>query len=460
MPIEYGNFPDDVGKIIINKCASAGCHNAASYQNAGGLLLDSWQHMFDGSANGAVVVPFSPDYSSLLYFINTDSTLGIVARPTMPYDQPPLSRDEFLTIKNWVQKGAPDKNGNIPFASFPATRQKLYAVHQACDMIAVIDATKNVVMRYIPIGEKAYPESPTHIVISPNDGRYAFVSFWYNQKIYKIDTYSDSVVATIDLGDSFWSLLHISQDGQKILVSNGDNHNMLSVNTTTLEVQTLTNNDFAQPRGIASNAGFDTFFVTGQFGNTVYKFSNGYNKKISIDKEPLTTTSSDNTPDPYDIIMSPDYTKYFLACEKSNEVRIMDAHADTIIKVIPVGIQPQGLAISKKQPYLFVTCMEDNILLSGFKGSVYVINYNTLEVVKKIEDKFYQPHAITINDKSDIVYIFSRNQNYNGPAPHHKGPCSGRNGYYSIYDINTLAPANNKRYEVLVDPFISDIRFK
>ncbi|NDC40448.1 MAG: hypothetical protein EBZ77_02700, partial [Chitinophagia bacterium] len=71
-----GNFPAAVSSIFTNKCATAGCHNAASYTNAANLRLDTWEHLFEGSNNGAVVVPYSIDNSPLLYYINTDSSRG------------------------------------------------------------------------------------------------------------------------------------------------------------------------------------------------------------------------------------------------------------------------------------------------------------------------------------------------------------------------------------------------
>ncbi|MBL7682903.1 MAG: hypothetical protein JNK00_06045 [Flavipsychrobacter sp.] len=455
---EYGNFPVEVGKIIVNKCATAGCHNAASYINSGGLLLDSWDHLFNGGNSGAVVVPYSIDYSSLLYFINPDSSLGITAEPRMPLNNTPLTEEEYITIRDWIASGAPDDKGSIPFADKADTRQKIYAIHQGCDEIAVIDVERNVVMRYVQIGIKPYPESATYIRID-KEGRYAYVSMWYDQRIYKIDTRTDKVIGFIDMGDLFWNVLQFSKDGQKIVVTNGDNFDLMQINTVTSQTQKLTNNDFINPHGVASNASFDTFYVASMFGNTVYKFAQGYNKKISIDKLPLTTITG-ATPDPYDIIMSPDYSKYFISCAKSGEIRILDAKTDSIKKIIPVGAEPQAMVLSKNEPYLFVCCMEDNTVGAGFRGSVYVINYNTLEVVKKIQGKFFQPHSITVDEKNKIFYIFSRNQNYDGPAPHHQGPCSGRNGFYSIYNLNTLEPVNNKRYEVLVDPYMCDSRFK
>jgi DNA-binding beta-propeller fold protein YncE len=455
-PTSSGNFPNEVGNIFINRCATAGCHNALSYSNAAGLLLDSWEHLFDGSINGAVVVPYSSDYSSLMYFINTDSTLGPVAVPTMPLNHAPLTKDEYLAMKKWIDDGAPDKNGNIAFSTEPTTRQKIYAIHQGCDMLAVIDAEKRVVMRYIPIGSKPYPESAIYTRISP-DGKYAYVCFWYGNQVYKIDTHTDKVAGIFSLSNSFWSTMAISADGQKLALTNGDDFGLSVVNTATAEVQHFSNTGFVNPHGITANASFDTFYITSMFGNTIYKFSNGNTTPISIDGNALTTNSG-STPDPYEIIMSPDYSKYFVACDKSNEVRVFKRNNDGLAKVIPVGLQPRGMSVAKTMPYLFVSCMEDPGA-GIFKGSVYVINYNTLELVKIIKGDFYQPHTIAVNELDNSLYIFNRNQNYDGPAPHHQGPCSGRNGYYQVYDLNTLTPKSSRRYEVLVDPFVSAIRF-
>lgn len=457
-PQSIDHFPAAVGRIVTGTCATAGCHNVASYTAAGGLLLDTWEHLFDGGNAGAVVVPYSVDYSSLLYFINVDSTLGPVAEPTMPLNHPPLSKEEYLLIRDWIANGAPDKDGNIAFSSNAPHRQKIYEIHQGCDMVAVIDAEKHVVMRYVPIGKKPYPESATYIRNS-SDGNFAYVCCWYSDDVYKIDTHTDRVVATFNVGNSFWSAMDISDDGKKLVLTNGDSYDLVLINTETGEVQTHTNTGFINPHGITSNAAFNTFYVTSLEGNTIYKFSNGNTEAISIDGKPRTTTTG-LTPDPYEIIMSPDYSKYYVACQNSHELRVFDASNDKLIKVIPVGTQPQGMTFASTKPYLFLSCMEDAGSNSKFKGTVYVINYNTFEIVKRISGKSYQPHTVAINTDDNSFYIFSRNQNYDGPAPHHQGPCSGRNGYYEVYDLSTLEPKVDKRFEVLVDPFVSDVRFK
>ena len=93
-------------------------------------------------------------------------------------------------------------------------------------------------------------------------------------------------------------------------------------------------------------------------------------------------------------------------------------------------------------------------------GSVYVVNYETYSVEQRIADRFFQPHGIALNEKDGILFVFSRNDDKNGPPPHHSGPCSGRNGFYQMYNIATLQRYNNRRYEVSVDPYNAAARFR
>ena len=46
-----------IGRIMIEKCATSGCHNDVSKVAAGGLSLSSWDKLFEGSRAGSSVVP-------------------------------------------------------------------------------------------------------------------------------------------------------------------------------------------------------------------------------------------------------------------------------------------------------------------------------------------------------------------------------------------------------------------
>lgn len=466
-------YPLEIANIFINKCATAGCHNEASFSGAGGLRMDDWQYLFNGGSNGAVVVPYSPENSSMLYFLNPapNEYDFISVQPTMPYNQSPLSKEEYELIKKWITDGAPDKNGNIPFASNPDTRQKAYMTQQGCDLLTVIDAEKNVVMRYVKVGNQPNIESP-HYVQVDKQGKYAYICFTGGTIIQKVDTRTDKVVAEISLKNpnnpsydaTSYNIVQVSDAGDKLIASQLTGAgNITLINATNMSL--LGNiHTLANPHGIAPNKTFDTFYVTGQYGNSVFKITaTGFKDTVSIDGKPPVTVGDSGPyyPNPHEIIMAPDYSKYFLSCEKTNDVRVMDRLGDTLLKIIPVGVKPQELAISNVQPYLFVTCMDDISKVSAlYKGSVYVINYNTLQIVKRIDGTFYKPHGITVDDRNGTFYLASLNDEPNGPDPHHISNCNGRNGYYQVYNINTLAPVNGRRYEVPPSPYSLNMRFK
>lgn len=470
-----GNYPPEVAKIIVNKCATAGCHNAASYEGAGGLRLDTWDHLFDGGNNGAVVVAYDTTYSSLLYFINTDSSAGLVAQPTMPQTGNPLSKDEYNTIRHWIAIGAPDKNGNIPFASNSGTRQKIYVTMQACDMIGVIDAEKRVMMRYIHVGTLPSPEI-AHCIRTSADGQYAYVSFTGGNTFQKIETATDKVVDNITLPTNprpgTWNVFNISPDGTKALISDwSPDGRLVLVDLITKKIKQYgPGANFNYPHGIASNPTFDTFYIVEQYGNAMCVMDiDGFKDLKSLDSNtPVALPDSGaGQLNPHEIVMAPDYSRYFVTCQKSGDLRVMRRSDNKLLKVIPLGSVPQEIAISKKFNYIFVSCMEDQPHVSGsvtFRGTVYVIKFDTVndqyDVVKVITGNFSSIHGLTVDDKSNTLFFASRNVNTDGPAPHHTSNCGGKNGYYNAYDITTFLPAPDRRYEVLPDPYSMDVRFK
>ena len=477
-----GNYPPEVANIIMNKCAISGCHNQASYQNANGLLLDTWDHLLDGGVNGAEIIAYSPQYSPLVYTINTDTTGGKIAvKPSMPLSTPgrtfaPLTTAEYNIIYNWIAAGAPDKNGNIPFASDADTRQKIYLTLSGNDIMAVIDGQRKVVMRYIPMGADSSFIEYAHEVEFSEDGKYAYVVFYSGNYIQKIDVTIDKVIGQVDMskiippGGSGWSVICMSPTDTQLAATNYSNNGGFGiVNTNTM--QTKTSNyyggsfTFVYPHGIACTPSFDTFFVTAEYGNTIYKYSmrpTTYYGTIPIKGTSAYTSNTldSSSPNPHQIEMAPDNSKYFVTCQGTNEVRVMDAHSNHLLAVIPVGVLPQEMTLSASKNYLLVTCQEDNANpLPGRKGSVYVIDYNTYAVVKILYGDFYQPHDLCVDEKDGYIFIASTNLNPNGPAPHHPIQGGGRAGWYTVYSLSTLEPVDNKRYEVLIDPYAMNARF-
>src|SRR5690606_40461065 len=100
-----------------------------------------------------------------------------------------------------------------------------------------------------------------------------------------------------------FTILHLSADGTQLLTSPLSGQGALVlINTQPMQVEASVAR-LDNPHGIAANPTFDTFYVTGQYGNTVYKVVRGASvKKLSIDGKPSVTKTAANTPDPHEIM--------------------------------------------------------------------------------------------------------------------------------------------------------------
>jgi YVTN family beta-propeller protein len=452
---DNSGYPDNVAAIIVTKCATAGCHNTTSKDGAAGLDMSTWENLMKGGKAGAAVIAYYHAQSTVFLFTNTDTLLGGVVHPTMPYNGTPLSREEVITLRDWIDAGAPDKNGFVKFSDNPQ-RHKIYVTNQGCDLVAVFDAESKLIMRYIPVGGDIGPETP-HMVRVSDDGSFWCTSFITGAYLQKFSTVDDHLLGQVDITTGSWNTFALTHDGTKAFAIdfNGRLRCVDLTNFTVLGGE----DDLQSPHGSALSADEKYLYVTGQLGNFIYKInvqdpSAPDPNQISLNGNPVTTS---HVLDVHDIIFSPDKSKYFLSCQYSNEVRVMNAANDSLLAVIPVGVFPQEFAISTTHPYLFVTCTEDISTFSPNRGSVYVIDYNTLSVVKSVNTG-WQPHGVAVDEGNGLVYVANRNATTGGPAPHHTSQCAGRNGYLTLIDLNTLELGPGFKTELSVDPYSAAYR--
>jgi hypothetical protein len=226
------------------------------------------------------------------------------------------------------------------------------------------------------------------------------------------------------------------------------------------------------PHGVAASANFDTMYISAQYGNTIYKIAtNNTNvdlaQRISLDGNLPTQLvgSGAGTPDPHEVVMVPDGSKYVVTCQNTNQVKIVDAHTNVVLKTFTtadgVGIYPQEVAFSRTNKYAYISC-QDNNGTGIFKGSVFIFNYETLTAtgsISALDGQFNRPHGLTVDDRTNTLYVASVNSD--GPAPHHVAACAGQNGYYRIFSsMPPFAEINSRKYEVSVAPYSVDVRFK
>ncbi|MBL0072542.1 MAG: hypothetical protein IPP34_12370 [Bacteroidetes bacterium] len=440
-----GCYPPEVAEILVKKCATAGCHNTISKDAASGLDLSSWEAMFAGNGNGATTIPFRSDQSTLFYFINTDSTLGITQIPTMPYNANPLTPAEVLTIRNWIDNGAPNCNGFVKFSDNP-NRRKVYVANQGCDLIGVHDPETKVVMRYINVGNSAAIESPHMVRISP-DGQFWYVAFINGNVLQKYRTSDDTFVGEAVITQGAWNTFVVSPDGSKAWVVDFSQTGRIAyVNTQTMTLEKMYWDPgfFQSPHGSTISSDGNTLLITGQSGNKIYKWD-VTDPMFPEYEEIFINNTGGNAADPHEAAYSPDGSKYFVTCQGRDEVRVFNTSDDSFITAIPTGSFPLEMSLAPSYNLIFVSCEVGN--------AVTVIDMNTLTAVKTI-NVGYQPHGLAVDEVEGVVFVANRNTpTSGGPAPHHTSSCGGRNGYMTLINLNTLELDDDFKMELSVDPY-------
>jgi len=445
-------FPPQIEAIVSTKCAVSGCHNEKSKAAAAGLSLETWNALFKGGNGGSVVIPYNTENSTFMYYVNHDSLLNMIELlPTMPVGNAPLSLSELQIFYDWITNGAPDNTGVVDYSNHDS-HKKIYVANRGSDLVTIIDSKSILAKRVIEVGINTYIDQPTMIKVS-NDNRYWYVCYLSSSVLSKYSVSDNSLVGQATIGALEWMGLLISDDDETAYVFEVNTGKMAVVNLSTMTSQIY--NGFGNPTGSAFNKTNDTIYLTNIYGNNLLKFAVGNpSVKDTIDLIGNYPTSGDVL-QPYSIVLSLDGTKLFVACQELNEVRVLQLSNDSIIKVLPVGLLPQQMAISLTHPYLFVACTDALNPDPSKRGEIAIINYQTNTLIKKVYSG-YQPYGLIVDDVNGKVYVSNRNNEPTGPAPHHAPPsplCAGRNGYISVIDLNTLELIPGSNTEASVDPF-------
>ncbi|MFZ9847735.1 MAG: YncE family protein, partial [Flavobacteriales bacterium] len=294
------------------------------------------------------------------------------------------------------------------------------------------------------------------------DEKYWCVCFASGDVFQIFSTKDDQLVATIPLTAGSWNTIAFSSDSKMVYTVDWNSSGRVAC--INLENKTLKkiigNGALEWPHGIAL-LNDTVMYVSANKGNYIYRANIEDLDNVdfhTVVAEKNAALNKNSSLDIHEIVFSPDKSKYFLSCQTSNEVRVMNTQKDSLISVINTGKYPVEFSFSKKHQLLFVSCMEDDTYINeGIKGSITAIDYANNTKIATIKSG-HQPHGLQANDEQDILYIVNRNIASDGPAPHHSSYCGGRNGYYQFIDMKTLKLIARSKRELSVDPYSIAIR--
>lgn len=104
-------------------------------------------------------------------------------------------------------------------------------------------------------------------------------------------------------------------------------------------------------------------------------------------------------PSPIEAAVSPDGNKLYVMCEGTDEVVVLDSHAGTVVRRIPVGHRPKGFALSQNGQRLYVA--------NSWSDSISEIDTVSLQVIRTFQTGF-EPNAVIPGPDGKSLFVANR----------------------------------------------------
>jgi YVTN family beta-propeller protein len=390
-----------VAEVFVNNCATSGCHSGATPSS--GLSLITHSNLLKGSSNrsnglvsnygGDVVIPFRLDESLLYQFI-----LGNVTRIT-PHDAINLAQEQIDVIKNWIESGTKNNNGESPFLT---SSYRVYVCNQKSDKISVIDGDSKVVSALIDVNVSPTSNSPHMCKYS--DG-FIYNTLIGSGKLLKTSTSDYQIVGEVS-GIAKTGMIQISPDGTKAYVSRSSTADPIF---NTIFVVNIINMSVIKeillpapgvPHAIALTPDGTKLYVANLSLSRI-SIVDATNDEfvddivLSPDTEPMQTS------------ISPDGNYLYVSARGTSKLLIMDTATNLIIDEVSVSPGPMHIAVTGDGNKIYVPSMMGNV--------VNVINKDgsTWTKVKEISHPgFSMLHGADLTSDDRFLYVSSRNINY------------------------------------------------
>ncbi len=421
--IDTGFETTEVANIFKDNCSTSSCHSGNNPAN--GLSLESHSALFAGSNNrgsdlipnygGEVVIPFRPD-KSLLYLIVSGRLIN-----EMDVSHDILSANEIEILRQWVDNGAPDNNGDIPFSNIDS---RVYVCNQNSDQVSVVDASTNVVTRILNVDlTQDFADLP-HMVKEYGD--YYYVTLIGANKLLKVSKDNNEIVGQVD-GIEKAGMIQISHDGSKAYVSRSSTSPSIFssvfaidlINMSVIsEIDLIT---IGVPHGIVLSPDGSKLYALNLTKNTLHVINTSTNEA-----EELIVLQKNY--EPMQAAISPDGRYLYISARATGQLLVIETNNLTVVSEIALKPMPMQIAVKSDGSEIYVNSMMAN--------TVQVIEFDGVNWTKVTEighPAFSMLHGIDITADDRYLYVSARNTN-GAFVPMYKAEGEGPPGLVGVID--------------------------
>jgi YVTN family beta-propeller protein len=350
-------YSKHIAPIFMSTCGGSGCH--LNGDTAGGVAVDTWEKVMEGSADyGMQVVPYSARKSHFFQHINTDTTLSQLASPRMPLSRDPLTREELLAIKRWIDEGAKNDDGEVALAD--PTRARVFVAARNEGLVSVLDQSSGRVARYVDLNDQSTPgEEPYQVALSP-DGSALYVSCVAAHMVKKVDARTLAPLGSVTIGGTPGQIA-ITRDGSKLYVANGD-HFFAYQSIARIDAATMRLIDTIGPVGLGAQGialsydehtlytvnteGDDVSIVDLATGTVTHRIPVSYNNPVP--------TGLLAKREPFFGVLDHSGRYLWVTCRKSGDVRVIDLEAGHVVDSLLASVRPLMAALTPDGRELWV----------------------------------------------------------------------------------------------------------
>jgi YVTN family beta-propeller protein/beta propeller repeat protein len=260
-----------------------------------------------------------------------------------------------------------------------ATEAYAYITNYYSNNVSVIDTTTNSVKATVNVGT-----SPFGAAINPG-GTKVYVTNYRSDTVSVIDTTTNNVTATVDVGSHPVGIA-VSPDGSKVYVANELNQTVSVIDTATNNVAATITNVGMYPFGVAISPDGTKVYLTSEDGVSVIDaVTNNVTAIVKAESNPI------------GIAVSPDGTRVYVTNYNSNSVSIIDTAANNVLASVDVGSNPGGVAVSPDGTRVYVA--------NEFNHTVSVIDTATNNVTATVADVGSYPWGVAVSPDGTKVYV-------------------------------------------------------